>query len=163
MQYIYTVKQLRAVLCFLRVLEPAQAAKKHCTLTLRQAKSQPKEANMNTTINQLLTARDTLSRLAERTLPVKQSYRLAKLIKAVNNEMSVYDGERIKLCEKYGTLNQEQKQYDINDKESFVKESTELLNQEVELDVKPIDITELELSAQDILNIEPFVEVVDND
>lgn len=118
---------------------------------------------MNTTINQLLTARDTLSRLAERTLPVKQSYRLAKLIKAVNDEMSVYDSERIKLCEKYGTLNQEQKQYDINDKESFVRESTELLNQEVELDVKPIDITELELSAQDILNIEPFVEVVDND
>lgn len=118
---------------------------------------------MNITINQILTARDTLSRLAERTLPVKQSFRLAKLIKAVNSEMSIYDGERIKLCEKYGTLNEEQKQYDIKDKESFVRESTELLNQEVELDVKPIDITELELSAQDILNIEPFIEVTDND
>lgn len=118
---------------------------------------------MTTTINQILTARDTLSRLAEQSLPVKHSYCLAKLIKAVNNEMSLYDNERIKLCEKYGTLNQEQRQYDINDKESFVRESTELLGQEVELDVKPIDITELELSAQDILNIEPFVEVIDHD
>lgn len=118
---------------------------------------------MNITINQILTARDTLSRLAERPLPVKQSYRLAKLVKAINNEMSVYDGERIKLCKKYGKLNEEQKQYDIKDKESFVRESKELLNQSVEFDVKPIDITELELSAQDILKIEPFIEVVEND
>ena len=52
---------------------------------------------MNVKLIQILSARDTLSRLGERTLPVKQSYRLAKLIKAINSEMSVYEGERIKL------------------------------------------------------------------
>lgn len=118
---------------------------------------------MNVKLLQILTARDTLSRLAERTLPVKQSYRLAKLIKAINGEISVYEGERIKLCEKYGTINKDEKKYDIHDMEGFTRDSEELLNQEVELEAKPIDISGLELSAQDIIKIEPFIEVVEDD
>lgn len=118
---------------------------------------------MKTTIEKILDARDTLSRLAEKTLPVKQSYRLAKLVKVVNDELSVYEGERIKLCEKYGTLNKEAKKYDINDTDGFYRDSAVLLSQEVELDVKPIDISNLELSAQDIINIEPYIEVINDD
>ncbi|MGN0548944.1 MAG: hypothetical protein ACI4IM_05050 [Acutalibacteraceae bacterium] len=119
---------------------------------------------MNVKLIQILTARDTLSRLGEQTLPVKQSYRLAKLIKAINGEMSVYEGERIKLCEKYGTVNKDEKKYDIHDMESFTRDTEELLNQEIELEAKPVDISGLELSAQDIIKIEPFIiEVVEDD
>ena len=118
---------------------------------------------MKTTIEKILDAREVLSRFAEKALPVRQSYTLAKLIKAVNNELSIYEGERIKLCEKYGTLNKEANKYDINDKDGFYRDSTILLNQEVDLDVKPIDISGLELSAQDIINIEPFIEVINDD
>lgn len=118
---------------------------------------------MNIKLIQILTARDTLSRLAERTLPVRQSYRLAKLIKAINGEMSVYERERIKLCEKHGTLNKDEKKYDIHDIEGFNRDSEELLNQEIELEAKPVDISGLELSAQDIIKIEPFIEVIDDD
>ncbi|MEE1245814.1 MAG: hypothetical protein UHL70_01000 [Acutalibacteraceae bacterium] len=118
---------------------------------------------MNVKLIQILSARDILSRLGERTLPVKQSYRLAKLIKAINNEMSVYEGERIKLCEKYGTLSEDKTKYDIHDMEGFTRDFEELLNQEVELEAKPIDISSLELSAQDIIKIEPFIEVVEDD
>lgn len=118
---------------------------------------------MKTTIEKILDSRETLSRLAEKALPVKQSYRLAKLVKAVNDELSIYEGERIKLCEKYGTLNKQAKKYDINDTDSFYRDSAVLLSQEVELDVKPIDISNLELSAQDIINIEPFIEVITDD
>lgn len=118
---------------------------------------------MKTTIEKILDARETLSRLAEKALPVKQSYRLAKVVKAVNDELSVYEGERIKLCEKYGTLNKEAKKYDINDTDGFYRDSAVLLSQEVELDVKPIDISDLELSAHDIINIEPLIEVINDD
>ena len=118
---------------------------------------------MNIKLIQILSARDTLSRLGERTLPVKQSYRLAKLIKAINNEMGVYEGERIKLCEKYGTLSEDKTKYDIHDMEGFSRDSEELLNQEIELEAKPIDISSLELTAQDIIKIEPFIEVIDDD
>lgn len=118
---------------------------------------------MNVKLIQILSARETLSRLGEQTLPVKQSYRLAKLIKAINGEMSVYEGERIKLCEKYGTVNKDEKKYDIHDMEGFKRDSEELLNQEIELEAKPIDISGLELTAQDIIKIEPFIEVIDDD
>lgn len=118
---------------------------------------------MKITIEKILDARETLSRLAEKALPVRQSYSLAKLVKAVNGEFAIYDGERIKLCEKYGTLNREQMQYDINDWDGLRKDMQTLESQEVDLDVKPIDISGLELSAQDIINIEPFIEVIDDD
>ena len=124
-----------------------------------------KEAHMKTSIKQILNARETLSRLAGRTLPVKQSYRLAKLVKAVNDELNVYDGERIKLCEKYGTLNKEKHIYEFEDEayKSFETDINVLQSQEVELDIKLIDISDLELSAQDIISIEPFIEVITDD
>lgn len=120
---------------------------------------------MKTTIEKILDVRETLSRLAEKALPVKQSYRLAKLVKAVNNELSIYEGERIKLCEKYGTLDKDNGVYKFEgeNREKFNADINVLLSQEVELDVKPIDISNLELSAQDIINIEPFIEVINDD
>ena len=120
---------------------------------------------MKTSIKQILNARETLSRLAGQTLPVKQSYRLAKLVKAVNDELSVYEGERIKLCEKYGTLDKDNGVYKFEgeNREKFNADINVLLSQEVELDVKPIDISNLELSAQDIINIEPLIEVINDD
>lgn len=120
---------------------------------------------MKTSIKQILNARETLSRLAEKALPVKQSYRLAKLIKAVNNELSIYEGERVKLCEKYGTLNKEKRIYEFEDEayKSFEADINVLQSQEVELDIKLIDISDLEFSAQDIISIEPFIEVITDD
>ena len=120
---------------------------------------------MKTTIEKILDARDTLSRLAERTLPVKQSYGLAKVVKAVNGEFAIYEGERIKLCEKYGTLDKDNGVYKFEgeNREKFNADINVLLSQEVELDVKPIDISNLELSAQDIISIEPFIEVITDD
>lgn len=120
---------------------------------------------MKTTIEKILDAREILSRLAVKALPVKQSYRLAKLVKAVNDELSVYDGERIKLCEKYGTLDKDNGVYKFEgeNREKFNADINVLLSQEVELDVKPIDISNLELSAQDIISIEPFIEVITDD
>ena len=115
---------------------------------------------MKITIKQILNAYDTLSRLAERTLPVKQSYGRDF---GNNGEFAIYEGERIKLCEKYGTLNKEQNQYDINDWDGLRKDMNTLESQEIDLDVKPIDISGLALSAQDIINIEPFIEVIDDD
>ena len=47
--------------------------------------------------------------------------------------------------------------------EGFSRDSDELLNQEIELEAKPIDINGLELTAQDIIKIEPFIEVIDDD
>ncbi len=120
---------------------------------------------MKITINQFLKADNTLARLAGQPLPVKQSYRLARLIKAISNEIQIYDGERIKLCEKYGTLNKDKNiyEFDENNREKFDADIRVLQGQTIDLDVKPIDISDLELSAQDIINIEPFIEVIADD
>lgn len=62
-----------------------------------------------------------------------------------------------------GTLSEDKTKYDIHDTEGFNRDSEELLNQEIELEAKPIDISGLELTAQDIIKIEPFIEVIDDD
>lgn len=120
---------------------------------------------MKTTIKALVNADSTIARLAEKELPVNQSYRLAKFIKAFVTEFDVYNAERIKLCNKYGTLDKDNGVYKFEgeSREKFNADINVLLSQEVELDVKPIDISGLELSAQDIISIEPFIEVTDDD
>lgn len=120
---------------------------------------------MKTTIEELINADETIARLIKQPLPVVQSYRLAKFTKALVEELKVYNDERIKLCEQYGTLDKNEGVYKFEGEnlEKFNADKNVLLSQEVELDVKPIDISGLELSAQDIINIEPFIEVINDD
>lgn len=115
---------------------------------------------MKTTISKILNAKAPLEKLAAKDLPVKVSYRLAKLMQALNAEIRVYDEQRIKLCKKHGVLSDDGKKYDITDSETFLREVTELLELEVETDVKPVTLTpDICLTAQEIIYLEDFIEV----
>lgn len=115
-------------------------------------------------LKNLIMAKDALQKLAEQPLPVKQSYRLSKIIKAVKPELEVFESERIKICEKFGTLNESKNSYNITDEESFKKEYEELVSQPVELDFKPLNLLEcdnIKITAHDCELLEPFLEVDD--
>ena len=48
-----------------------------------------------------------LSKMMNKELSPVTSFKLVKLVKAVNNEIEVFNGERVKLLEKYGKKNEE--------------------------------------------------------
>lgn len=116
---------------------------------------------IKTTIKDIYNANNILQKLSEQALPVKVSYSIAKAIKAVEAEFVTAEKQRIKLCEKYGKPNKEGTQYDIEDVEGFNKEFAELMSLEVELNVKAIRLTdEIRLSAQEVIALDGFIEVI---
>ncbi len=118
---------------------------------------------IKTTISRIFNAMTVLQRLSNKELPVKVSYSLAKVIKAASAELATYDGQRIKLCEQYGKLNEDGSEYEIDEarRSEFEAKADELINLAVEIDVKPVKLPDdVKLKAQEILLIEDFIEVV---
>lgn len=119
---------------------------------------------IKTTIKSIINAKNTIGRLAGQSLPVKVSYGIARLVTAANSELSTYDAERIKLCEKYGTLSEDKTKYDITDIEAFNRDLTELVSVETELNVNRVKLTDdIRLTAQELITLEDFIEVVADD
>ena len=79
-------------------------------------------------------------------LPVRLSYRLAKLIEFFTNELKIMETARRDLVKKYSDENPPEQDTPIRVKpeneKKFTEEMVELLEQEVELDFEPIDIKE---------------------
>ncbi|MBB6696240.1 DUF1617 family protein [Clostridium algidicarnis] len=94
-----------------------------------------------------------LSDMANKELPVKVSYAIAKNISRIENEMKVYDTEKQKLIEKYSEKNAEGKPLidaDNNIKiqntniDDWNRDIRELLSIENEIEIQTFNINELE-------------------
>lgn len=115
---------------------------------------------LSTNIKSILNAREAAKKLMGQELPVKASYRVAKLIKAMNGEIAIYDEERIRLCEKYGELDKDKGEYKISETTEFYEALNSLLDIEVSLDVTKVSLPEtLNITPSDILNLSDFIEI----
>lgn len=115
---------------------------------------------MKTKLKTIVNAREAVGRLAGQALPVSVSYRVAKLVKAMNEELRVYEAERVKVCEKCGTLNEAEGKYIINKGEEFNRELSSLLDMQVELNVEKVTLPEtLNITPHDIIALEEFVQI----
>lgn len=116
---------------------------------------------IKTTINSIVKAKTALAKLADKDLPVMQSYNIAKIIRHADNALLPFEDARIRLCEKYGTLDDSKKQYRINpaDNFAFQQDMNELLEQPVSIDAEKIKLTDdITLSAKDIIDLDGFLE-----
>lgn len=96
-------------------------------------------------------------------LTVGTSFRAAKLNRAVQAEFEVYDEQRIKLLNEYGTANAETGRYDIPEEkiEAFNAAYSELVSQEVEINADKVNLSgeDIRLTPNDAAAIENFVEI----
>ncbi|MCK9370955.1 hypothetical protein M0R04_13675 [Candidatus Dojkabacteria bacterium] len=89
---------------------------------------------------------DKLTSLSKIKLPIKVSYWVSRILSKVNSELKSFQEQRNKLIEEYGEQDEKTKQFTVKDPEKlkvFSKEINELLDVEVELDVKKISIKDL--------------------
>ncbi len=103
------------------------------------------------------------------------AFRLSKSIGKITDEVKGFEAARIKLCEIYADKDADGKpviasnQYvGVEGNAEFVNELSTLANEDIELDIKPLNISQLELeciklSAQDISALGEFLEVSDAD
>ena len=112
---------------------------------------------------------NTLSVIAQRKLPVKAGFAIAKNLNKIESVLNIYNKERQKLIDKYcekdeeGKLKTENNTYEIKEglKEDFNKESEELLEIENEIDIHKFNLKELdgvEISVAELQTIEYMIE-----
>lgn len=99
---------------------------------------------------ELLNSVEALAKINASELGIKTSFKIAKAIKKVEENLSLYNSEKKKLFSKYGEKKEdgelnidENGQLRILDSISFNRDLEELNNIEVELEVEKLDIEEL--------------------
>ena len=110
---------------------------------------------MNVTNGDIFNARESLQTLLKERLPVKISYRLAKLAKKVNDQLTIIDEVRNGLVQQYGEKDEKGENISIKVGSKnialFLTDLNELMGQEVDIDSEIIKLPE------DGLTIEPSV------
>ena len=113
-----------------------------------------------------------LSNLANKQLPIRVSYAIAKNVSKIESELEVFNAERQKLLDQYCVKDEEGKnKIDENNQlridgehlESWSKDLEELLDIEVEIDMHKFNINDLlnsncEMTASELMLIDYMIE-----
>jgi hypothetical protein len=94
----------------------------------------------------IINAQPSIQTLAETKLPVKASYRVAKMLRAFSAELVIYDQERIKLLSEYGVMAEDKSKYDFPVPENFALFNTKLADlqaEHVKMDIDLLDVEDL--------------------
>jgi hypothetical protein len=109
------------------------------------------------TLKQIVDCREALMSLSQQKLPVKPAYDISKIIRKANEHLEHLTKIRLDVISKHApqgtTITPE-----IN--QDITAELTELLDATVEIPVNRVDLSRisgLEISARDIIILEPFV------
>lgn len=119
--------------------------------------------NKNITIKlaQLIDSRDALEKVFNQDLPVRMAYKISKIIKAVNNELTTFDEFRNKLLNKYGTDAGEGKfSISAENVPLFQEDIKSLLETEVTLEFNRItldDLGSIKLSSRDLSTLDYLI------
>lgn len=104
-------------------------------------------------LNDIVEGISCMQELSTRTLRSRPAYKIAKLLKEVNNEYQIFNEQRRALIEKYGTKDEngqlavdENGNYRIVQEKigEFNKELQELLDTEINLNCSKIDLDDLD-------------------
>lgn len=114
------------------------------------------------TLRNIVKAAPVLRKLGRCEFSVAQLYRATKLINAVNAELAIYDAGRRELIERHCEKDGEKLKYKDGTGIAFNRELQELLDVEVEMNVKPLVLTErdnIRLTLADMDALEGFIEL----
>lgn len=117
---------------------------------------------LKTKLHTLVEAREPFQNLSSKELPLKTSYKLAKVIRQVNEELALFDEQRLKLCRKYGVLSEKDNTYSVppDKMPEFGKEYAELLAIDVELDFEKVHLPDtISIKPIDLVALYDFVEI----
>lgn len=114
------------------------------------------------TLRNIVKAAPVLQKLTRHEFSVAQLYRATKLINAVNAELAIYNDGRRELIERHCEKDGEKLKYKDGTGIAFNRELQELLDVEVELNAKPLVLTErdnIRLTLADMDALDGLVEL----
>jgi hypothetical protein len=111
----------------------------------------------------IVDAKEPLSRLVNKELPLKTAHDLWKIVMKANEQLGFYERKRISILETYGEISG-----DIyvskNGGTEMTDKISELLMLDVEVSFEPVDICireDIRLTVDEIARLEPFVNFVE--
>lgn len=114
------------------------------------------------TLRNIVKAAPVLQKLTRHEFSVAQLYRATKLINAVNAELAIYNDGRRELIERHCEKDGKKLKYKDGTGVDFNRELQELLDVEVETNLKPLVLTErdnIRLTLADMDALEGLVEI----
>jgi len=117
---------------------------------------------MKIKIGLVIASQASLNKLLSLELPIKIAFRLNRLLKELQDPIKLAEDQRLVLVKKYGSEDEESGQVRVTEANmaEFVKQVTELHEEEIEISFKPIDVEDLgdaKLSAFEVNALESFV------
>ena len=130
---------------------------------------------INVTLEQLLNSSEGLKGLSQKQLKARCAYTVGKLLKNIDGELTTFNEARMNLITKYGEKD-ENNELIKDEKDNvhilpenialFNKELQELLNTSVELNnnkIKISDIDSIEFTPTEMSQLEPFIDLEENE
>lgn len=118
--------------------------------------------SINVTMKQIVDARDSLMTLSQQRLPIKSAYTVSKIIRLANTELENLTKTRQEVISNHAPQGVEITP-DVN--QLIMDDLNKALNVEVSMEVNKVDLSRtpgVELSARDIMALEPFCSFDDN-
>jgi len=118
---------------------------------------------MNVKLADIFMSKDALQKLLQSDLPVKTAFRISRIAKKINDVFNDIEEQRIKLVNKLGEVQEGSDEIKVPpDKlKEFHAELSSLLEEEIELDIEKIKLSELgdiKLRPVEIASLEYLIE-----
>lgn len=110
---------------------------------------------MKVKLEKLVMSVDSLSKLFEKPMPIRTTFRLKKIVQEVDNNLKIYDESRTTLLKKYGDM-QEDNSYKVDPEkqQELEDEHRELLDSEISFGFEPIPaelLGNIDMTPKDLL------------
>ena len=122
------------------------------------------------TLKEIVESQDVMRVLSNKPLRGRAAFKVARLLKKLETELTTFNDTRIKLIESYAkkdengqfvTNEKNEYQFDKENADKFVEEINKLLLEEIEIDANPIlinEIEELNFTPSEMALLEPFMD-----
>lgn len=125
---------------------------------------------INITVKELVDSSETMKKLSQKSLKGKTAYYIARLLREIDKELTLFNETRGDLIKKYGEKDENgELKIDENGNckfgpdtiEQFYSEMNDILNNGIELNANKInlkDLEELDFTPTEMIILEPFIE-----
>lgn len=103
-----------------------------------------------------------LSKLTHKEVPIKLAYRLGKVLQVISKELSTIEVLRSNLVKKYSDEADEKGNFKVKleNEDTFRKEFADLLQEEIDIECEPFNLSELEgivMTPIDIIRLDKLI------
>lgn len=125
---------------------------------------------MKVTLKDIVESQEVMRTLSNKPLRGRVAFKVARLLKKLEAELTTFNDTRVKLIESYAKKDEEgnyvtndknEHQFDQDNANKFIEEINKLLLEELDVDANPIlvdEIEDLDFTPAEMAALEPFMD-----